>query len=105
MQTLTRPIPADQIQHNLFSANLKVSVSQQMKWNSSMSTFQYELVPLPDSVKKCYGCSLGGAKGSMIVTGIIPKTLLSVIEIDQLWEKTYLVILRTVLISNLRITT
>ena len=69
-----------------------------------MSTFQYELVPLPDSVKKCYGCSLGGAKGSMIVTGINPKTL-SVIEIDQLWEKTYLVILRTVLISNLRITT
>ena len=52
-----------------------------------MSTFQYELVPLPDSVKKCYGCSLGGAKGSMIVIGINPKTLLSVIEIDQLWEK------------------
>ena len=52
-----------------------------------MSTFLYELVPLPDSVRKCYGRSLGGAKGSMIVTGIIPKALSSVTEIDQLWKK------------------
>ena len=60
--------PADQIQHNLFSVPpqsipspmmipLQCPVSQQMKWNSSMSTFQYELVPLPDNVRKCYGCS------------------------------------------------
>ena len=26
---------------------------KQIKWNSSMSTFQYELLPLPDSVRKC----------------------------------------------------
>ena len=68
LQSLTQPIPANQIQHNLFSVppqNIpppmmiphKSPVSQQMKWNSSMSTFQYELVPLPDNVRKCYGCS------------------------------------------------
>ena len=36
---------------------LQSTVSQQMKWNSNMSTFQYELVPMPASVRKCYGCS------------------------------------------------
>ena len=76
-------------------------VSQQMKWNSSRSTFQYELVLLPDSVRKCYGCS----QRFNDCTGIVPKISLSVIEINVLWGKTYLVILRTVLISILRITT
>ena len=37
---------------------LQSPVSQQIKWNSSMSPFQYELVPLPDSVTTCYECSL-----------------------------------------------
>ena len=68
LQSFTQPIPADQMHHNLFSVPpqsiqspmmipLQSPVSQQMKWNSSMSTFQYELVLLPDSVRKCYGYS------------------------------------------------
>ena len=48
---------------------------------------------------------MGAAKVPLIVTGIIPKISLSGIEIDVLRGKTYLVILRAVLISNLRITT
>ena len=36
---------------------LQSPVSQQMKWNSSMSTFQYKMVLLPNNVRKCYGCS------------------------------------------------
>ena len=48
---------------------------------------------------------MGAAKGSMIVASIIAKISLSGIEIDVLWGKIYLVILRRVLISNLRITT
>ena len=65
---LTQPIPADQIRHNSFSVPpqsilspmmtpLQSPVSQQMKWNSSMSTFQYKMVLLPNNVRKCYGCS------------------------------------------------
>ena len=61
-------ILADKIQHNWFSVPpqsipspimipLQGPISQQMKWNSSMSTFQHELVPLPDIVRICYGCS------------------------------------------------
>ena len=50
-------------------------------------------------------CVMGAAKGSLIVTGIILKILLSGIEINVLWGKTYLVILPTELISNLCITT
>ena len=36
---------------------LQNSGSQQMNWNFSMSTFQFELVPLPNSVRNCYDCS------------------------------------------------
>ena len=65
LQSLTQPIPTDQIQHNLFSVLPQTipkpmmipfhsPVFQQMKWNSSMSAFQYELVPLSDTVRKCY---------------------------------------------------
>ena len=68
LQSLTQRIPADQIEHSLFSVPPQSipspmmiphlnPVSQQMKWNSSISTFQYELVPLPASVRKCYGCN------------------------------------------------
>ena len=68
LQSFMQPIPADQIQHNLFSVPtqsipstmmipLQSLVSQQMKQSSGMSIFQYELVPLPDRVRKCYGCS------------------------------------------------
>ena len=68
LQSFTQPIPVDQMHHNLFSVPpqsiqspmmipLQSPLSQQMKWNSSMSTFQYELVLLPDSVRKCYGYS------------------------------------------------
>ena len=64
LQSLTQPIPADQIQPNLFSVPpqsipkpmmipLHSPVSQQMKWNSSMSAFQYKLVSLSDTVRKC----------------------------------------------------
>ena len=36
---------------------LQNSGSQQLNWNLSMSTFQYELVPLANSVRKCHDYS------------------------------------------------
>lgn len=68
LQSLMQPIPADRIQRNSFSVPpqsislhmmilLQSPVYQKMKWNSGMSTFSYELIPLPDSARKCYGYS------------------------------------------------
>ena len=112
LQSLTQPIPADQIQHNLLSVPPQSIRSPVMiplqspflsKWSGtqawpSFSTNWFRCQIVSESV-------MAAVKVSLIVTGIIPKISLSGIEIDVLRrKKKYLVILRTVLISNIRIT-
>ena len=55
-------------------------VSQQMKWSSSLSTFNMNWFHCQIVLESV----MGAAKGSVIVTGVIPKISLSGIGIDVL---------------------